>query len=212
MKMRVAVATVTAAAAVALALFAAACASRAESPTPSEQAPTSAASRAAAPAPSPASSTVASPGAGRTVCPTPPGTDVGSPTYSSAVGGQATLIGVRTESAACGDRITFSFEGALPAYDVKAMASGSTCAKGDVITPQGAGHLIMVRFGSTNAHDDAGMPTAPRSLTPALPSLWEVRQTCDFEAVVSYALIAAARPVSVTTTASPPSLVVEIAH
>ncbi len=180
---------------VGLALLAAACASSAESPSPSEE---------ARPA-------VAGPSATSAACPTPPTTDTTNLGYSHTGAGGATLVGVTASTTACADRITFTFTAGVPAYDVAYVRSATTCAKGDVVTTQGAAQ-ILVRFTATNAHDFAGSPTAPPSLTPALPSLKEARQVCDFEAVVSYVLGTERRYFTVTTMSSPPALVIEIAH
>jgi hypothetical protein len=179
----------------AFALLAGACASSAESPSPSEEARTA----------------VAAPTVTSAACPTPPASDVTNLGYSHAGAGGATLVGVETSSTACADRITFTFTGGVPAYDARYVPSVTTCGKGDTVTTQGAAQ-IAVKFTATNAHNDAGTPTAPRSLMPALPSLKEAQQTCDFEAVVSYVLGTAPRYFTVSTTAAPPALVVEIAH
>jgi hypothetical protein len=184
--------------AVILSLASAACASTAESPEPSEQ----------------PRSPAAQPSATVQVCPTPPATPAAAlhPTSVASGTGQATLTGVQAEATACADRVTFTFSGGRnPAYDVRYEQSWTECGSGEPVTTAGPAQLI-VQFRDTNAHDDAGSPTAPRSLKPALPSLKEAVQTCDFEADVAYALGTEERHFTVTALHSPERVVVEIAH
>jgi len=174
-----------------------ACASKAESPTPSEEPRTAATTPTAPPA-----------------CPTSPATPPATArvTATAEVVGQATLTGVTAEATTCTDRITFTFSGGgLPGYDVRYEKGWTTCGKGDTVTTAGPAQLI-VQFRDTNAHDEAGNSTAPRSLKPDLPSLKEAVQTCDFEADVAWALGTDENPFTVTTLHNPERVVVEIAH
>ena len=180
------------------ALVAAGCASTAESPEPSAQ----------------PRSPGAEPSATVQACPTPPPTPPASvrPTAVASGTGQATLTGVAADATACTDRMTFTFEGGRsPAYDVRYVQSWTTCGSGEPVTTAGAAQLI-VQFRDTNAHDEAGNPTAPRSLTPNLASLKEAVQTCDFEADVAWALGTAERYFTVTALHNPERVVVDIYH
>ena len=175
-----------------------ACAKKAESPTPSEE-PSSTATRATPTAP---------------VCPTPPSTPASqlrATAVASAVG-QATLTGVEAQTAPCGDRLAFTFSGgATPAYDVRYEKNWTTCGSGEPVTTAGPAQLV-VQFRDTNAHDEAGNPTAPKSVHANLPSLKEAVQTCDFEADVAYALGTEERHFTVTALHNPERVIVEIAH
>lgn len=88
------------------------------------------------------------------------------------------------------DRITFEFDGnERPHYRVEYITGPATgCASGEPAQIAGTA-LLQVRFTPANAHDDQGqLPFGSTELTPALTTLLEAEQTCDFEADVVWAL------------------------
>jgi hypothetical protein len=184
-----------------VAIAAAACASKAESPTPSEE---------------PRTSVAVTPTIGATppaACPTAPPASPATQhaTATAAATGLPVLTAVTASAAECGDQLTFTFRDGIPSYDVRYEQSWTECGSGEPVTTQGPAQLI-VQFRGANAHDDAGNPTAPKSLTPALPSVKELRLSCDFEADVAYAVGTEERSFAVTVLQNPARVVVEVAH
>ncbi len=99
-----------------------------------------------------------------------------------------TLIAVRTAHHPGFDRITFEFSGPRPSHRIGYVAQLVEDASGKPVQLAG-GAAINVVFQGANAHDDQGRPTvSPRRFKPGLPSLEEVAQIGDFEAVVTYGL------------------------
>jgi hypothetical protein len=125
----------------------------------------------------------------------------------------ATLDDVQVTTQPCLDRVTFSFTGdTLPGYDVRYEQSWTECGSGAPVYTQGPGQLVIT-FTPANAHDDAGQSTiGARSFTPSYPAIKEARLTCDFEAVVSWALGTEVRFFTVTTLQSPARIVVDVYH
>jgi len=99
-----------------------------------------------------------------------------------------TLVAVRTAHHPGFDRITFEFSGPRPGHRIGYVAQLVENASGKPVQLAG-GAAINVVFQGANAHDDQGQPTvSPRRFEPGLPSLKEVAQIGDFEAVVTYGL------------------------
>ncbi len=99
-----------------------------------------------------------------------------------------TLVAVRTAHHPGFDRITFEFSGPRPGHRIGYVAQLVEDASGKPVQLAG-GAAINVIFQGANAHDDQGQPTvSPRRFEPGLPSLKEVAQIGDFEAVVTYGL------------------------
>src|SRR6266536_2408785 len=99
-----------------------------------------------------------------------------------------TLIAVRTAHHPGFDRITFEFSGPRTSHRIGYVAQLVEDASGKPVQLAG-GAAINVVFQGANAHDDQGRPTvSPRRFKPGLPSLEEVAQIGDFEAVVTYGL------------------------
>jgi hypothetical protein len=98
------------------------------------------------------------------------------------------LVAVRTAHHPGFDRITFEFRGPLPSHRVGYVSRSVEDASGEPVHLAGRAAIEVV-FQGANAHDEDGQPTvSPRRLEPGLPSLKEVAQVGDFEAVVSYGL------------------------
>jgi hypothetical protein len=113
----------------------------------------------------------------------------GSVTAARGNGEIATLVAVRTAGHPAYDRIVFEFAGkTLPNYTVGFSSAPITaCGSGEVVPLAGEARLEL-RFEPANAHDENGRLTVnQRSRKPALPTLLELKLTCDFEAVVAWA-------------------------
>ncbi len=74
--------------------------------------------------------------------------------------------------------------------------------------------ILHVRFANTNAHNQQGTPTAATTeISPGLPTLLEAERTCDFEAVVVWALgLSQQVDFRVTELDNPPRIAVDVAH
>ncbi len=126
----------------------------------------------------------------------------------------ATLVDVRTADQGAFDRITFEFNAAGPNYRVEYVTLPAQCGSGEAVALSPGQAPLQVKFTPAVAHDEAGAPTFGRNtLTPALPSIVRVVQSCDFEADVTWIVILA-QPLDFRVTAlqSPPRLAVDIAH
>jgi hypothetical protein len=124
---------------------------------------------------------------------------------------QPTLDAIRAFHRAGSDRIVFQFQGGLPAmhgarYVDRLVADGS----GKVIPVPGRA-ILQVRFGGATAHDNHGLPTAPRRTAYALPNAMLSVRSGDFEGVVTYGIGLAKRtPFHVTTLHNPARVVVRV--
>jgi hypothetical protein len=136
--------------------------------------------------------------------------------------GAATLVDVRVgahpEDGGF-DRIVFEFDGVRPAGNVEYVSSAAQCGSGFPVDPQGS-HTLLVRLDATNAHDEQGqvthsLPQVDGLFTVSGPgnSIVESKQTCDFEAVVEWAVGTDGRqPFVVTLLQNPPRVVVDVRH
>jgi hypothetical protein len=98
------------------------------------------------------------------------------------------LVDVRTAHHPGFDQITFEFRGPRPSHRVGYVSRLVEDASGRPVHLAGNAAIEVV-FQGANAHDDNGQPTvSPRRFKPGLPSLKEVAQIGDFEAVVTYGL------------------------
>jgi hypothetical protein len=98
------------------------------------------------------------------------------------------LVAVRSAHHPSFDRITFEFRGPRPSHRIGYVSQLVEDASGEPVHLAGRAAINVV-FQGANAHDEQGHPTvSPRRFRPALPSLEEVAQIGDFEAVVAYGL------------------------
>ena len=113
------------------------------------------------------------------------------------------------------DRIVFEFRGAdLPGYHIEYIDKPvRSCGSGEVVRLAGDGWL-QVRFEPANAHTEDGKPTLTfREIAPMLPTVLEVKSTCDFEAQVEWvAGVSSPNHYRVLELKSPTRLVVDIKH
>lgn len=126
-----------------------------------------------------------------------------------------TLRAVRSARHADFDRVVFEFEGGrLPGYHIAYIdAPVRACGSGHTVSMAGDGWL-EVRLTPARAHTEAGAPTiTERTRAPGLPVVRELAMTCDFEAIVTWVLGAAApNRYRVTELADPARLVVDVRH
>lgn len=112
------------------------------------------------------------------------------------------------------DRIVFEFEdGQRPSGIVGYKDEVAQCGSGQPVDPDGS-HTLAVHFDFTNAHTEAGELSIP-STTVSGPgnSILEAVSTCDFEAVVEWAVgIDGEQPFTVTLLDSPNRVVIDVAH
>jgi len=129
-------------------------------------------------------------------------------------GGGSTLRAVRAARNEGWDRVVFQFDGAaVPGYRVGYVDRAEHCGSGDPVQVAGQGRL-EVRITPAQAHTEAGQPTmAERQTRLALPVLREMKQTCDFEADVTWVLgVASPNRFRVSELTNPARLVVDVQH
>jgi hypothetical protein len=111
------------------------------------------------------------------------------------------------------DRIVFEFQGTQADAQVEYQQGMFDCGSGAPVQLEG-GNLLSVRFSPANAHDNDGNVTVNVSeLAGTGRTVAEARQTCDFEAVVTWAVGAKERkPFRVTTLKNPSRIVIDVRH
>lgn len=128
--------------------------------------------------------------------------------------GQALLkdvrMGVHPENGGW-ERIVFEFQGGLPPADVRYVLSESQCGSGQPVALQGAA-VLRVLFMTAAAHTDAGQVTFGKQTVPGPGNtILEAKQSCDFEAVLAWAMgLKAQQNFKVTTLQNPPRLVIDV--
>ncbi|HEU0075979.1 MAG TPA: hypothetical protein VFS30_18440 [Dehalococcoidia bacterium] len=122
-------------------------------------------------------------------------------------------VGAHTEDGGF-DRIVFEFEdGQRPSGIVGYKDETAQCGSGMPVDPAGS-HILAVHFDFTNAHTEAGELSIP-STTVSGPgnSILESEGTCDFEAVVEWAVgVDGEQPFTVTLLEAPNRVVIDVAH
>jgi hypothetical protein len=112
------------------------------------------------------------------------------------------------------DRIVFEFEdGQRPSGIVGYKDEVSQCGSGKPVDPAGS-HILAVHLDFTNAHTEAGELSIP-STTVSGPgnSILASESTCDFEAVVEWAVgTDGKKPFTVTLLENPNRVVIDVAH
>ena len=122
------------------------------------------------------------------------------------------LVAVRSAHHPSFDPITFEFRGPRPSHRIGYVSQLVEDASGEPVHLAGRAAINVV-FQGANAHDEQGHPTvSPRRFRPALPSLEEVAQIGDFEAVVAYGLgVDHKVPFKVLELSSPSRIAIDIA-
>ena len=124
------------------------------------------------------------------------------------------LVAVRAEQHPGFVRAVFEFRGgALPGYHAGYLPRGAReCGSGRPAPV--AGHAFLeVRLSPARAHGENGAsPSFPTDLSPRLGPLLELRQTCDFEGVISWVLGLRARaPYRIRELDAPLRIAVDVA-
>ncbi len=85
------------------------------------------------------------------------------------------------------DRLFIRFAGGLPGVRVEYVSPPITaCGSGEPVAIEGEAFL-QVRMTPAAAHNERGEATlGTTEITPDLPTILEVKQTCDFEGVVTW--------------------------
>jgi hypothetical protein len=112
------------------------------------------------------------------------------PSEVRGAGSPALLTGVRAARNVGFDRVVFQFEGPqLPGYHVEYLDGPARhCGSGNK-APVGGEARLSVRISPAQAHtDDGGRATVQPFLRTDLPTLPELRLTCDFEGEVEWVL------------------------
>jgi hypothetical protein len=127
----------------------------------------------------------------------------------------ALLREIRTARHPGFDRVTFEFTGdRLPGYKVAYLAGPAhDCGSGE--PKEAAGSAVLeVDLRPANAHTEEGQPTIPFRERPLdFPVLKEIERTCDFEAVVTWALgVTGPKRFRVIELSGPPRLAVDVEH
>jgi hypothetical protein len=121
------------------------------------------------------------------------------------------LVDVRTAHHPGFDRITFEFRGPRPSHRIGYVSQLVEDASGKPVELAGAASINVV-FQGANAHNPNGSPSVePRRFKPNRPSLKEVAQIGDFEAVVTYGLGVGHRvPFKVLELSNPSRIAIDI--
>ena len=131
-----------------------------------------------------------------------------------AAGGIATLRSVRAARHDGFDRVVWELSGPAPGVHVEYVDRPvRQCGSGDPVPLPGDAWL-EVRLEPAVAHTEEGRPTmGERRAEPGLPLVLEIVQTCDFEAVVAWAVaVRSPERFHVSVLADPTRVVVDLRH
>jgi len=112
------------------------------------------------------------------------------------------------------DRIVLEFKDRVPGYHLEYIDKPvRDCGEGSVVPLLGDSWL-EIRMFPVDAHTQEGKPTIlERKRKLDLPVMLEGKQTCDFEAVVTWVLgLSRPNPYRVMELKDPPRLVVDVKH
>jgi len=127
----------------------------------------------------------------------------------------ATVVRVEAAGHEGYDRIVFEIEDAGANYSVEYVEDPTDCGSGEPTFPSGgSATYLQITIRPANAHDESGASTIESlGLSPDLPAIKRAKQSCDFEAVVSWVvLVDEPLDFRVTEVDSPLRLAVDIAH
>jgi AMIN domain len=143
--------------------------------------------------------------------PAPTRTD---PQVADLTTGGGQLIRVRTGRHRDYDRVVFDIRGARPGWNVRYVPRLTQDGSGLPVAIRGSAVLQVALVGAP-AHDEQGRPTlrTPRTLTPELPTLRQIRFAGDFEGVTTFGLGLRDRVgFRVFSLSNPTRVVVDVAH
>jgi hypothetical protein len=111
------------------------------------------------------------------------------PSEVRGAGESVTLTGIRSARNPGFDRVVFEFDGPqLPGYRVEYLdGPARNCGTG-YRAPVAGGARLAVSLSPARMHDDEGNPTMRPFMRTSLPTLPELRLTCDFEGAVEWVL------------------------
>ena len=142
----------------------------------------------------------------------PPATIVDEPTAAAVA--PATVVALRTAAHEGFDRLTVELAGSSPGYRVAWRTTPPRhCGSGEPVKAAGPA-WIELRLDPAQAHDAEGrVSIAGGTEQPKLTALRSLELSCDFEAVVGWALGAPRTlPFRVMALSDPPRVVVDVAH
>ncbi len=124
------------------------------------------------------------------------------------------LMAVRAARHENYDRVVFEFAGQLPGYRVQYTQPPIQQDASGLPIKIAGNAFLTVRMEPAAVHDDSGKPTmALKELVLNLPSLLELKQTGDFEAVVGWVLgLRQQVDFTVIELKEPTRLVIDVAH
>jgi hypothetical protein len=129
---------------------------------------------------------------------------------------QATLVRVEAAQHEGFDRIVFEFTGpGAPVYTVEYVTAPAECGSGEPVFPGGGDSAyLQIKFMPAVAHDEAGQLTIPSTdINPNLPAIMRAKESCDFEADVTWVVLLGERTdFRVLPLVNPLRLAVDIAH
>jgi peptidoglycan hydrolase-like protein with peptidoglycan-binding domain len=130
-----------------------------------------------------------------------------------SVSGTALLTDVRVGRHKNFDRVVFEFSAPIPGYTITYVPKVFQDGSGDPLPLRGRAFISAV-FTPASAHDNAGHPTVPSSVSVKdFAMLRDVKLAGDFEAVVSWGIgLAAANGAQVTELTGPSRIVIDLAH
>jgi hypothetical protein len=139
----------------------------------------------------------------------------GSTDVERSVPGVVTLQAVRSGRHDGFDRVVFEFDGDfVPGYHIEYIDRPvRACGSGHVVELPGDAWL-EIRMPTVRAHTEAGEATIQnRQRRPNLPVVKGLALTCDFEAVVTWALgVSTPNPYRVVELADPPRIALDVRH
>ena len=124
------------------------------------------------------------------------------------------LTEVRTAKHDGFDRIVLEFKDRVPGYHLEHIDKPvRDCGEGSVV-PLAGDSWLEIRMFPVDAHTPEGKPSIlERKRKLDLPVMLEGKQTCDFEAVVTWVLgLSQPNPYRVMELKDPPRLVVDVKH
>jgi hypothetical protein len=173
--------------------------------------------------PEPAAPTVAATPSAASSAPTPSATATAKePEFKGTLGivevkrndFPTVLTSVRTAKHEGYDRIVLEFKDRVPGYHLEYVDKPvRDCGEGQVI-PLAGDSWLEIRMYPVDGHTQEGQPTIQeRQRKLDLPVMLEGKQTCDFEAVVTWVLgLARPNPYRIVELKDPPRLVVDVKH
>lgn len=127
----------------------------------------------------------------------------------------ATLTDVRVGEHPGFDRIVFELADAGADYTVEYVDNPTDCGSGEATFPSGgSAAYLQITIKPANAHDEAGNSTIDSiGLSPDLNAIKRAKQSCDFEAVVTWVILLDEKAdFRVTEVSDPLRLAVDIAQ